>query len=438
MTRSRRETPASDLLKYIDASPTPFHAVREATRRLDEAGWRPLDERETWKLQPGDRIYVTRGGSSLAAFQIGRAPLSHAGFRLVGAHTDSPNLRVKPNPERTRCGARQLGVEVYGAPLLSTWMDRDLSLAGRVAVRRSDGETEMHLVDFARPLMRIPSLAIHLNRNVNTEGPILDPQQHLLPVLGLDTEEPLDLRAHLAHELGIATDAGGPAIVAWDLCAYDVQPSSQGGLDGELLHAPRLDNLASCHAALCSLIETGGTPGDPTSGIVLYDHEECGSQSAKGAASPFLREVLQRILAGLDEDMPDAWSRAAAHSFFVSADMAHAVHPNYADRHDPEHQSTLGGGPVIKINANQAYATDVEGWSRFEGLCRAADVASQRFVNRSDLRCGSTIGPIAAADLGITTVDVGNPMLAMHSCREAAAASDVPRMIAALRAHFER
>lgn len=417
--------PTEDLLQYIDAAPSPFHTVAETARRLDAAGYRRLDEAESWSLSAGDRVYIVRGGGSLAAFHLGVDAPADAGFRLVGAHTDSPNLRVKPNPERSRSGTVQLGVEPYGGVLLHTWLDRDLSLAGRICLR--DGSS--HLVDLERPLMRIPSLAIHLNREVNKKGLLLNAQKHMSPITRMEGTGSFELAALLAEALdGVRTDD----VAAWDLMAYDVQPAAVGGADDEFIYAARLDNLASCHAACTALTKAAGDAG-PTRGIVLYDHEEVGSRSAQGAASDFLRSTLTRLSnRGGSDDYP----RAIARSFMVSADMAHAVHPNYADVHEPEHRPALGAGPVVKINVNQSYATDGEGWARFEGWAREAEVETQRYVVRSDLGCGSTIGPITAAELGIRTADVGNPMLSMHSCREMAAVADVPKMIAVLERFF--
>ncbi|MBF5045502.1 M18 family aminopeptidase [Aggregicoccus sp. 17bor-14] len=431
---------ADDLLRYIDASPTPYHAVNETVRRLELQGYRHLDEREPWQLRAGDKVYVVRGGTSVVAFHLGRSPLTRAGFRLVGSHTDSPNLRVKPQPHHARAGVHQLGVEVYGGVLWHTWLDRDLSLAGRVLTLRA-GVQAGHLVDFGRKsLLRIPNLAIHLNRQVNTEGLKLNPQEHLVPLFALEAGGPVDLRALLAEQLSASHGAvAGPYaaadVVGWDLCLYDVQPSTRSGLRGEFLHAPRLDNLASCHAALTALLSVQGTP-EATCGVVLYDHEEVGSTSAQGAASPFLRHLLERLVMAHGDGQPDAFHRVVRRSWMVSADMAHALHPNYADRHEPRHAPILGKGPVLKSNVNQSYATDGEGWALWEGLCREAGVVPQHFVTRTDLPCGSTIGPLTAGELGMPTVDVGGPMLSMHSIREMAAASDVEAMVAVLRQLF--
>ena len=417
--------PVQDLLEYIDASPTPFHAVAETVSRLDAHGYRALDETEPWHINPGDKVYVVRGGGSVAAFHMGSVPAHEAGFHLVGAHTDSPNLRVKPNPELKKAGYGQLGVEPYGGVLLHTWLDRDLSLAGRALL--ADGSAR--LVDFGRELLRIPSLAIHLNRKVNTDGLKLNAQKHMAPIVALDDDGEIDLRALLAEELG---EVKPEDVLAWDLMAYDVQPATRSGVSREFIQAARIDNLASCHAALTALTASE-RDAEITRGVVLYDHEEVGSRSAQGAASDFLRSCLQRFSGNSTED----YHRAVAKSFLISADMAHAIHPNYTDRHEPKHQPTLGGGPVVKINVNQAYATDGESWASFERWAREADVSTQRFVVRSDLACGSTIGPITAAELGIRTVDAGNPMLSMHSCREVAAAADVPKMIDVMKRFFD-
>jgi aspartyl aminopeptidase len=416
--------PVQDLLEYIDSSPTPFHAVAETVTRLDACGYRSLEEAEPWDVGPGDKVYVVRGGGSIAAFHMGTTPPSDAGFHLVGAHTDSPNLRVKPNPELEQAGYGQLGVEPYGGVLLHTWLDRDLSLAGRALL--ADGSAR--LVDFGRELLRVPSLAIHLNRKVNSEGLKLNAQKHMAPILAVDGLQDIDLRALVAEELG---DIQGEEIIAWDLMAYDVQPATRSGVSREFIHAARIDNLASCHAGLTALLAAQSTVA-VTRGVVLYDHEEVGSRSAQGAASDFLRSCLQRLSGVTAED----YHRAVAKSFLISADMSHAIHPNYVDRHEPKHQPMLGGGPVVKINVNQSYATDGESWSSFERWAREADVSTQRFVVRSDLGCGSTIGPITAAELGIRTVDAGNPMLSMHSCREVAAAADVPKMIDVMKRFF--
>ena len=411
-----------DLLAYIEASPSPYHAVETTVSRLEEQGFRRLSEPDVWRTVPGDRVYITRGGGSVAAFIIGQSSPVDAGFRLVGAHTDSPNLRVKPNPDFQKAGVAQLGVEPYGGVLLHTWLDRDLSVAGRIATRQ--GQV---LVDLKSPLLRIPSLAIHLDRSVNKDGLRLNAQSHMAPLVGLVADNPGKLTELISKALdGVRADE----ILGWDLCAYDVQPPALGGANDEFIFSARLDNLASCHAALTALF-AAKVDNPATLGVVLYDHEEVGSRSAQGAASSFLRACVQRLSKG-----EDGLHRAASRSILVSADMAHGVHPNYTDKHEPQHQPILGGGPVIKINSDQSYATDAATCARFEACARDAGVTTQRFVTRSDIRCGSTIGPISAANLGMATVDVGNPMLSMHSCREMAAAADHPKMISVLKGFF--
>lgn len=422
--------PAEDLVHYVEASPTPWHAVQETVRRLSDAGYRELDEGETWSLSAGDKVYVIRGGTTLLAFQLGSDAPSEAGFRLVGAHTDSPNLRLKPRPEAGSHGVRQIAVEPYGGVLLHTWLDRDLSVAGRVVVRGEQG-LESRLIRIDRPICRIPALAIHLHRKVNDNGLILNKQSHLAPHLALEGAGEATIVSVVAEAVGVSPEH----ILGHDLCLYDVVPPTLGGAQGEFVFAPRLDNLASCHSGISALIEAQG-PSRSTRGIVLYDHEEVGSRSKQGADSPFLAHVLARIARAV-WDRSDAPARALTKSFLISADMAHAVHPNWSDRHEPGHMPQLGKGPVIKSNVNQRYATDGESSARFAAWCAAADVVPQHFVTRSDLACGSTIGPISAGQLGIATVDVGNPMLSMHSIREMAGSADVAPMIAVKRAFFE-
>ncbi|MCE9578756.1 MAG: M18 family aminopeptidase [Deltaproteobacteria bacterium] len=409
---------ATDLVDFLNASLTPWHAVAEVRRRLEAAGYRELGEGDAWTLRAGDKVFVVRAGTTIAAFELGTEAPETGGFHLIGAHTDSPNLRLKPQPFAVKSSQHVAGVEPYGGVLLHTWLDRDLILAGRVFRRGADRPA---LIATA-PIARVPSLAIHLDRGVNTDGLKLNPQTQLPPVLGLESGGALGL-ANLVP--------GGGDAIGFDLAFVDAQPAAIVGARGEYVMSGRLDNLASCHAALTALLACEA-PGAHTRGVVLYDHEECGSQSAQGAQSAFLRDVLARLVHARGGSGVDALPRATHHSFFVSADMAHAIHPSYADKHEPAHAPIFGGGPVIKVNVNQRYATDGESAARFAGWCEAAGVAFQRFVTRSDLACGSTIGPITAALLGMRTVDVGNPMLSMHSAREMCAAADVPAMIAAL------
>ncbi|HWB72341.1 MAG TPA: M18 family aminopeptidase [Egibacteraceae bacterium] len=425
--------PADDLCAFVDAGPSPYHAVAEMVRRLETAGFTPLDERDRWDLRPGVRRYVVRDGGSLAAFRVGSRPPSAAGFRLVGGHTDSPALKVRPRPDIGREGYRLVGTEPYGRPLLHTWMDRDLTLAGRVALRRPDGSVGLQLVRLDGVRLRVPSLAIHLDRRINEEGLKLDPQRHLVPLWGLGGDDPAGpgLLDAVADQAGVER----AAILGHDLFTADTQPAASGGDDG-FVFAPRLDNLASCHAGLLALTQAAAS--DHTQVLVCNDHEEVGSASAEGAAGPFLEDLLRRVVAVCEGPDPEAFPIAAARSRLVSADTAHAVHPNYAERHEPGHRPRFGGGPVLKANANQSYATDAGSGAWFASRCADAGVSLQHFVVRADLPCGSTIGPLTAARLGVSTVDVGIPLLSMHSCREQAAAADIGPMVAALTAHLEQ
>jgi len=418
-----------DFIAFLDACPTPYHAAREVGTRLEAAGFRELDERETMNLAPGSRGYVVRGGS-IVAFVVGRAPPWEAGFALVGAHTDSPNLRLKPSPTVDAHGYRQLSIEVYGGVLLSTWLDRDLSLAGRVVL--AGGQSE--LVRLAGSVCRIPNLAIHLNREVNKEGLLLNPQTHLMPIWGIEgsggTESVLDrVAAALDRRVPGVTVAD---IVGFDLCLFDTQGASLGGAAGELIASARLDNLGSSYAGYRALVAAGDA-SHATRVLALYDHEEVGSQTASGARSLLLETLLDRLTFAFPEAPRDALPRSLARSFFVSADMAHAVHPNYPDKHDKQHRPVLGKGPVVKVNANQSYATDAVAQGAFVDACRAEGVTPQLFVSRNDQPCGSTIGPITAARLGLRTIDVGSPMLGMHSCRETAGTADTAVMARVLR-----
>jgi aspartyl aminopeptidase len=427
-TRARER--GLDLLAFIDASPTPYHAVEATRARLTAAGFTALDEREAWALAPGDRRYVVRGGSSIIAFEVGADSPARAGVRMIAAHTDSPNLRLKPRAAYTKHGYRQVGVEVYGGVLYSTWLDRDLSVAGRLVVKGERGPRSV-LVDLGVPTLRVPNLAIHLNREVNSEGLKLNAQTHLPPIWALEgagTPE-TELFRRLAEQAQVA-----PAdVLDHDLMLYDVQKGALSGVDEPFLHTARLDNLASCYSGTHALLDAVVRgPAPHTRLVALFDHEEVGSQSAQGAHGPFLQALLERLIEAHPAREAQAYARTLAASFCVSADMAHAVHPNYADRHEPHHQPQLGLGPVIKSNANQRYATDGESAARFAAWCAEAGVTPQHFVTRTDLGCGSTIGPITASMLGVRTVDVGNPMLSMHSCRELAAVKDLELMHGAL------
>ncbi|MCB9568151.1 MAG: M18 family aminopeptidase [Myxococcales bacterium] len=427
-----------DLLDFIHQGPTPEHCVAEVRRRLEAGGFAGLREGERWALTPGQGYFVARHGTILA-FRVGREPAAAAGLRMLGAHTDSPNLRIKPLADVRTQGYCQLGVEAYGGLLEYTWLDRDLGLAGRVMLRAEAGAgpIESRLVRIDRPILRIPSLAIHLQRELRETGLKLNRQLHLAPILGIDAEPGVDdpvgaLRRLLAGVM----DVDPARILTWDLSLMDTARPALGGRQGELVCSPRLDNQAMCHAALSALLRAA--PGAATQMICLYDHEEVGSGSATGADSSMVEEVLRRLA---EHEGPGAEAgalpRAVARSAKISADMAHAVHPNFADKHEPRHLPLLNRGPVIKVNAQQRYATTAETAALFEALCQDEGVPYQKFVNRTDLACGSTIGPLSAARLGVRTVDVGNPMLAMHSIRETAGAEDPERMVAVMRRFLE-
>lgn len=418
-----------DLLDFLGASPTPFHAVASATARLTAAGFQPLAETDSWaELKPG-RYAFAHGGSSLLAFVVPEGKRI-AGFRLVGAHTDSPNLRLKPNAEYKKEGYAQLGVEVYGGVLLNSWLDRDLSLAGRVFVREGE-RVESRLVRFTMPMLRIAQLAIHLDREVNDGGLKLNRQEHLAPIFGLGDGK--DLAALLAEELQIARER----IVGSDLMLYDVVAPTLGGRESEMIFSARLDNLAMCHAGIRALIDAAprAQASDLVPVVALFDHEEVGSETAYGAHSAFLPRALERVVNARGGSRED-YHRALAGSLCVSADMAHAVHPNYEGRHESRHKPVLNGGPVIKVNAQQRYATSGGTAMLFRDLCSKAEVPVQHYAHRTDLACGSTIGPIASTLLGIRTVDVGNPMLSMHSARELGGAKDPAMMTKALDAFY--
>ncbi len=416
---------ADDLCTFIDASPSPFHACAEAAQRLEGAGFTALAETDRWPREPG-RHYVLRGGS-LVAWSTETASGPATPFRIVGAHTDSPNLRIKPHPDTSRAGWQLLAAEPYGGPLLNSWLDRDLGLSGRVSVRTPDGVVE-RLLKVDRPVLRVPQLAIHLDREIRETGVKLNPQQHLFPVWGVGTA-PGDFAGFVGEELKVDS----ADVLGWELMTHDLAPSRRIGRDGDLVSAPRLDNLGTTYSGLQALLRAVEAPAADIPLLVLFDHEEVGSVSDRGAASTLLPSVLERIVMAAGGDREDLL-RALAGSVCASGDMAHATHPNYAERHEPQHQIRVNGGPVLKINVNLRYATDARGTGAFVRACEQAEVPLQRFVNRADLPCGSTVGPITAAGVGVTTVDVGAPQLAMHSARELCGAADPGMYVAALTA----
>ncbi|MFI9783535.1 M18 family aminopeptidase [Kitasatospora sp. NPDC051984] len=416
-----------DLIAFLAASPSPYHAVQSAVERLERVGFREVRETDAWDGDSGGR-YLVRGGALIAWYvPEGAGPATP--YRVVGTHTDSPNLRVKPIPDTGSAGWRQIAVEIYGGVPLNTWLDRDLGLSGRLVLR--DGTTR--LVHLDEPLLRVPQLAIHLDRGVN-DGLKLDRQRHLTPIWGLGDTTEGALLEYVAEKAGL--DAAD--ITGWDLMAHDVQPPSYLGRDRELLAGPRLDNQLSVHAATAALAAVAASGADLACIPVLaaFDHEETGSESDTGAQSPLLGNVLERSCyarGGTAEDR----ARALAGTICLSSDMGHAVHPNYSERHEPGHHPLPNGGPILKVNVNNRYATDGVGRAVFAAACEKAGVPWQTFVSNNAMPCGTTIGPITAARLGITTVDCGIAALSMHSARELCGAEDPHYLAGAIKAFLE-
>lgn len=430
MARPDAKDVALDLLAYIHASPSAAHAVAESARRLEAGGFARLQEADPWNLSAGDGFFVQRNHTSVIAVRLGGEPLWEAGARIAGAHTDFPGLRLKPSGVYAKCGYLQLAVEIYGGPLLHTWTDRDLGLAGRAVIRTGEGAPETRLYDLARPLCRIPNLAPHI-RPEKKDSLTLNKQTHMPPILGLGEDEAA--RGHRVHELIAETlEVEAEALRAFTVEPYDLQPGALGGVNEEFIQTRSYDNLASCHAALTAFLES--PPRRHAQVIALFDNEEVGSQTMQGAGSRFLDMVLERLCEGSRRPR-EAFYRAIARSFIVSADGAHAVHPNYADAHEPHHHPVLGGGPVVKVNANERYTTQLEAQELLQTCAQRAGTPLQHFVARTDVGTGSTIGPMTATRLGIRSIDIGNPMLAMHSIREMAGTADQAAM-AGLLAEF--
>lgn len=423
-------THTDDLLAFLRAAPTPFHAVAEAAARLEQVGFQQLTETESWAggAATGAR-YVVRGGALIAWYLPQDAEAARP-FRILGSHTDSPNLRVKPQPDTGVLGWRQVGVELYGGPLYNSWLDRDLGLAGRLVLR--DG-TE-RLVNIDRPLLRVPQLAVHMDRSVNAEGVKLNAQQHMTPIWGLGDAREGDLIAFVAAEHNLRAED----VLGWDLMTYDLTPPAYLGRAAEFVASGRLDNLVSVHASVAALAAAvaESPAGAPIPVLTAMDHEETGSNSYSGASGPFVEAVLERLIEVRGGGV-EARARAYAGSFVASADMAHAVHPNYAERHDGSHRPRPNGGPVLKVNVNQRYATDGRGRTEWARACEKAGTPWQTFVSRNDQPCGTTIGPLTATRLGIETLDIGVPGLSMHSARELCGADDPWILAAALSAFLE-
>ncbi|MER5469405.1 M18 family aminopeptidase [Streptomyces sp. NPDC002935] len=417
-----------DLMSFLAASPTPYHAVATAAERLEKAGFRQVAETDAWEGTSGGK-YVLRGGA-IVAWYVPEGAEPHTPFRIVGAHTDSPNLRVKPLPDTGAHGWRQVAVEIYGGPLLNSWLDRDLGLAGRLSLR--DGSTR--LVNIDRPLLRVPQLAIHLDRSVSADGLQLDKQRHLQPVWGLGDPREGGLISFLEEESGLPAGE----VTGWDLMTHSIERPAYLGRDKELLAGPRMDNLLSVHAGTAALAAVAAADSGLSYIPVLaaFDHEENGSQSDTGADGPLLGGVLERSVFARGGSYEDR-ARAFAGTICLSSDTGHAVHPNYAERHDPTHHPRANGGPILKVNVNNRYATDGSGRAVFAAACDKAGVPVQTFVSNNAMPCGTTIGPITAARHGIKTIDIGVAILSMHSARELCGADDPFLLTNALVAFLE-
>ncbi|MFC9892713.1 M18 family aminopeptidase [Nocardia sp. NPDC127579] len=412
---------APGLCAFIDASPSPFHVCRTVAAELDAHGFTALAEAEPWPSAPG-RYYVVRGGSLIAWAGTDDATLP---FRVLGAHTDSPNLRVKQHPDLANAGWQLVGLEPYGGAWLNSWLDRELGISGRLSVREGNTVRDK-LVRIDDPILRVPQLAIHLSED--RRGVQLDPQRHVNAVWGIG-DRPRSFLDFVAEHAGVRPDA----VLGWELMTHDLAPSRLVGRDQDLLSAPRLDNQGTCYAGLHAFLAALAEPGAALPVLVMFDHEEVGSQSDRGAQSDLLPTVLERIVLARGGGRAE-FLTALAGSVVASGDMAHATHPNYPDRHEPAHRIEVNGGPVLKVNQNLRYATDAAGAGAFALACDQAGVPLQRYVHRADLPCGSTVGPMTAARTGMTTVDVGAPQLAMHSARELMGSADVAAYAAALAA----
>jgi len=423
------------LLQFLQQSPTPFHAVANLAQELKQNGFEQFDESDHWRLDKKRSYFVIRNDSALIAFRTGQSDPVVNGLHVTGAHTDSPCLKVKPSPEIRKQNYLQLGVEVYGGALLYPWFDRDLSVAGRVDFQTKKGELKSSLIDFSKPVGFIPSLAIHLNRTAN-DGHKINQQKELPPILmqigdknNISFDELL-LKTVRKQE----SNKTAERVLSHELMLYDTQAPNLVGLNQEFIASARLDNLLSCYLACHALIKSNKR--NP-SVLVCNDHEEVGSASTSGAQGPFLKSVLGRIVRQASESA-DAIERAIHNSNLWSIDNAHGVHPNYADKHDDKHSPQLNAGPVIKINANQRYASNSQSIALFKSVCNKCKIPYQSFVMRSDMSCGSTIGPITAAEIGIKTVDIGIASFGMHSIRELAGAKDAENLAKAVTTFYNR
>lgn len=406
---------AKDLIEFIYNSSSQFHAVKEIVNVLEKNNFKRLNLSDKWNIEKEGKYYCTKNNSAIVAFVVGKGNVEEHGFKLIGAHTDAPTFRIKPSPEiTTENKYLKLNTEVYGGPILNTWFDRPLSIAGRVAIKTDNPlKPREELVDLRKPIAVIPNLAIHMNRKVN-EGVKLNPQTDTLPLISM-INEGFEKDNFLLNILADNLKVNVEDIIDFDLFLYSMDKGSLIGVNEEFISCPKLDDLAMVHAGLHGIVDSKVKDG--TNVLVCFDNEEVGSTTKQGAASPFLRTVLERIVLSLGKDKED-YFRALSNSFMISADMAHALHPNFAGKNDLTNKPVINGGPAIKIAANQAYTSDSLTIAVYESICKKVNVPVQRFVNRSDQRGGSTIGPISTTQLDIPSVDIGNPILAMHSVRE--------------------
>ncbi len=411
---------AADFLDFAYASPTPFQAVRNIKAALLRKGFQQLDRSLEWNIQRGGKYFTTKNDSSLIAFVVGGGDIEETGFRIIAAHTDSPGFRVKPNPEMDANGFLKINTEVYGGPILSTWLDRPLSIAGRVMLKSENPvKPEVKFINLKKPILLIPNLAIHLNREIN-DGKAYNAQIDMIPFLRM-TDSSFDSSDYFITLIAEHLKVEAHEILSYDLAPYEFEKGVLMGEDEEFISSGRIDNLAMIHTGIDALLNSEMPLA--TNIMACFDNEETGSRTKQGAASPFLNDVMRRITFG-QEKYAEAFMRAKVNSFGISADMAHAVHPNFPEKHDPSNRPKINEGPVIKINANQNYTTDAESSAIFKMLCLKAGVPYQEYVNRSDVKGGSTLGNIMSQQVDIRMVDVGNPMLAMHSVRELAGVKD--------------
>lgn len=412
---------AEELIDFIYDSPNAFHAAETTKKELLKAGFKELNPRDSWSLEKGKKYFVTKNQSALVAFIVGKGDIEEKGFKIIGAHTDTPSFRIKPNHEMVAEGNYiKLNTEAYSGSIMSTWLDRPLSVAGRVTLKgKNPLFPEYKLVNIRRPILIIPNLAIHLNRNIN-DGVALNKQKDMLPLLGLISEQ-MEKGNYLLNTIALELGVKIEDIIDFDLFLYEFEKGCIMGLNDEFISSSRLDDLSMVYAGLKAI--TGAEAAEATNVLVCFDNEEVGSSTKQGAASPMLSSILERIVVALGKGRED-YFRALANSFIIVADSAHAVHPNLNEKYDPTNRTMMNNGPVIKISSNQKYTTDSNSSAVYEAICKLAKVPVQKFVNRSDEVGGSTIGPISSTQMDIRSVDIGTPILAMHSIRELGGVKD--------------